>query len=303
MTRHIIAPEWVVEGFSFPDDVAVTFCDNLSELSDEVIETGDYIVLPYLGDPQSIKTAILRMKNVKVIQTLTAGFDNVLPHLPSGVTLCNAAGVHDDSTSELALALTLAAQREIPKTVRAQDRGEWLHFFAPSLADKNVLLIGYGGVGKAVEKRLLSFECSVTPVATRARDHVKAISELPELIPLADIVILTVPLNDQTRDLVDAKFIAKMKQNSLLVNVARGPVVNTDALLDALTSGKIRAALDVTSPEPLPTDHPLWSAPNCLITPHLGGETDIFEKRARKRIHSQLALWLTGEPLECVVRG
>ena len=243
------------------------------------------------------------MKNVKVIQTLTAGFDNVLPHLPSGVTLCNAAGVHDDSTSELALALTLAAQREIPKTVRAQDRGEWLHFFAPSLADKNVLLIGYGGVGKAVEKRLLSFECSVTPVATRARDHVKAISELPELIPLADIVILTVPLNDQTRDLVDAKFIAKMKQNSLLVNVARGPVVNTDALLDALTSGKIRAALDVTSPEPLPTDHPLWSAPNCLITPHLGGETDIFEKRARKRIHSQLALWLTGEPLECVVRG
>lgn len=303
MTRQVIAPEWVVAGFSFPNDVQVTYCENFSELSDEVIAEGEYIVLPYLGDPQSIKTAIPRMKNVKVIQTLTAGFDNVLPHLPAGVTLCNAAGVHDDSTSELALALTLAAQREIPRTVRAQDRGEWLHFFAPALADKKVLLIGYGGVGKAVERRLLSFECSVIPVATSARDHVKAITDLPDLIPAADIVILTVPLNEQTRNLVDAEFISKMKENALLVNVARGPVVNTDALLAALNSGHIRAALDVTDPEPLPADHPLWSAPNCLITPHLGGETDIFEQRARNRIHSQLALWLAGAPLDCVVRS
>jgi phosphoglycerate dehydrogenase-like enzyme len=303
MTRHIIAPEWVVAGFQFPSDVEVTFCDNLVELSDDVIATGEYIVLPYLGDPESIKAAIPRMKNVKIIQTLTAGFDNVMPHLPAGVTLCNAAGVHDDSTSELALALTLAAQRDLPRSIRAQDRGEWLHFFSPALADKEVLLVGYGGVGKAVEKRLLAFECSVVPVATSARDHVHAISELSNLIPSADIIILTVPLNDQTRNLVDAEFISKMKPNALLVNVARGPVVNTEALLEALSAGKIRAALDVTNPEPLPADHPLWSAKNCLITSHLGGETDIFERRARKRIHRQLELWAAGRPLECVVSG
>ncbi len=172
MNRHLIAPAWVVEGFDFPADVTITHCDNLSELSDDVIASADFVILPYLGDPQSIKNSIPRMKNVKVIQTLTAGYDNVLPHLPKGVTLCNAAGVHDDSTSELAVTLTLAALRGLPKLIRAQDDQKWMHFFSSSLADKTVLLIGYGGVGQAVEKRLIPFGCKVIPVATTARAQV-----------------------------------------------------------------------------------------------------------------------------------
>jgi phosphoglycerate dehydrogenase-like enzyme len=301
MAHHLIAPEWVISGYNFPKDVRVTFCDDLRELSDEVIGSGDFIVIPYLQERVDIQNAIPKMKNVKVIQLLFAGFDHVINHIPAGVTLCNAARVHDDSTAEMALTLTLAALRELPESIRAQDKKHWGHYFSRSLADKNVLLIGYGGVGKAVEQRLLAFNCKVTPVATSARGHVRAISDLPELIPNADVVILTVPLNTQTNGLVDSKFIEEMKQDALLVNVARGPVVDTQALLQALNSGKIRAALDVVDPEPLPADHPLWSASNCLITPHLGGETDIFTPRARARIFSQLDLWLNDKPLDCVI--
>lgn len=301
MTRHLIAPEWVISGYEFPENVRVTFCDDLRVLSDEEIGTGDFIVIPYLQERADIQAAIPKMRNVKVIQLLFAGFDHVINHMPDGVTLCNAAGVHDDSTAEMALTLTLAAQRELSESVHAQDKKKWGHYFSRSLADKQVLLIGYGGVGKAVEKRLLGFNCTVTPVATKAREHVRAISDLAKLVPNADVVILTVPLNDQTKGLVDASFIAAMKQDALIVNVARGPVVDTDALVQALNNGKIRAAVDVVDPEPLPADHPLWSAPNCLITPHLGGETDIFTPRARTRIFSQLDLWLSDKPLDCVI--
>lgn len=301
MRRHLIAPKWVVEGYQFPEDIEITFSEDAMTLPYEVLNASDFTILPYLANPDEAKYALSHIKPGSVFQLLTAGFDNVLAHIPAGVTLCNAAGVHDDSTAEMALALTLASLREIPKSVHLQAKNEWGHGFSHALADKNVLLIGFGGVGKAVESRLLPFKCKVTPVATKARDHVIAISELPDLIPNADVIILTVPLNEGTRGLVDQKFIQSMKPGALLVNVARGPVVVTEALIEALNSGKIMAALDVTDPEPLPKDHPLWQAPNCLITPHLGGDTDIFERRAIKRIHSQLDLWLNGKPLECVI--
>jgi phosphoglycerate dehydrogenase-like enzyme len=301
MTRRIIAPEWVIQGFEFPTDVEVTFNDDLPQLPDEVIASAQFIVIPYMQGPKAIQQSLPRMKNVEVIQLLTAGFDNIYPHMPAGVKLCNAGGVHDDSTSEMALTLALSALRDIPESVSLQKRNLWGHYFSHSLADKKVLLIGYGGVGKAIERRLIPFECDVIPVATNARDHVKAIEELPNLIPDADLIFLAVPLNDKTKGLVDHKFLSKMKPGALLVNVARGPVVDTMALVEALNAGKIRAALDVTDPEPLPTEHPLWQAPNCLITPHLGGDTDIFEKRARRRIHGQLERWLTNAPLDCVI--
>lgn len=301
MASHLIAPKWLLDGYALPVDLKVTYCDDLTTLSDEEIGSGEFIVIPYLQEADDIAKSVPRMKTVRVIQTLTAGFEKVLPLVSPGVTLCNAANVHDDSTSEMALTLTLAALREIPRSIELAQNKKWGHFFSKSLADKKVLLIGYGGVGKATEARLLAFNCEVIPVATKARDHVKSIIQLPELIPDADLVVLTVPLNESTRGLVDARFLELMKPGSLLVNVARGPVVDTKALLNALESGKISAALDVTDPEPLPENHPLWSAPNCLITPHLGGETDVFEPRARDRIHRQLDLWLSGQPLECVI--
>jgi phosphoglycerate dehydrogenase-like enzyme len=301
MSRHIIAPDWIVKGFEFPNDVQVTECDDLAELSLEVIGDADFVVLPYEGSSLTIQEAIARMRSVKVIQTLTAGFDNVQPFVPADVTLCNAAGVHDDATSELAVLLTLSALRDMPRSFKAQQDQHWETYFARSLADKTVLLIGYGNVGKAAEKRLLGFGCKVIPVARTARDHVHAISELPNLIPTADVVMLIVPNNPGTVNLVDAKFLASMKDDSVLVNVARGVVVDTDALVAELKTGRISAALDVTEPEPLPADHSLWSMPNVIITSHNGGEGDVFWDRARTRIHSQFDLWLAGKPLECVI--
>jgi phosphoglycerate dehydrogenase-like enzyme len=301
VTRHIVAPDWIVRDYAFPADVQITECDDLAELSDDVISNAEFVVLPYEGSSISIEEAIARMASVKVIQTLTAGFDNVQPYMPADVTLCNAAGVHDDATSELAVLLTLSVLRDMPRSFNAQQEHHWETYFSRSLADKTVLLIGYGNVGKAAEKRLLGFGCKVIPVARTARDHVHAITELPNLIPSADVVMLIVPNNPGTVNLVDAKFLASMKDDSVLVNVARGVVVDTEALLAELRTGRIAAALDVTEPEPLPADHPLWSMPNVIITSHNGGEGDVFWDRARARIHSQFDLWLAGKPLECVI--
>ena len=301
MSSHIIAPAWITQGYEFPADVQVTECDDLGALPLEVISTADFVILPYEGSSISIPETMSRLKSVKVVQTLTAGFDNVLPHIPSGVTLCNAAGVHDDATSELAVLLTLSSLRDMPRSFKAQQEHHWETYFARSLADKNVLLIGYGNVGKAAEKRLLAFGCTVTPVAQSARDHVRAVSDLPDLIPLADVIVLIVPGNAGTKNLVDAKFLASMKDGSLLVNVARGVVVDTQALVAELKTGRIHAALDVTEPEPLPADHALWDMPNVIITSHNGGEGDVFWDRARTRIHSQFELWFAGKPLDCVI--
>jgi len=301
MSSHIIAPPWITQGYEFPADIQVTECDDLGELPLEVISSAEFVILPYEGSSISIPETMSRLKSVKVIQTLTAGFDNVLPHIPSGVTLCNAAGVHDDATSELAVLLTLNSLRDMPRSFKAQQEHHWETYFARSLADKHVLLIGYGNVGKAAEKRLLAFGCTVTPVAQSARDHVRAVSELPDLIPLADVIVLIVPGNAGTTNLVDAKFLASMKDGALLVNVARGVVVDTKALVAELKTGRINAALDVTEPEPLPADHELWDLPNVIITSHNGGEGDIFWDRARTRIHSQFDLWFAGKPLDCVI--
>jgi len=301
MSRHIIAPGWIVKGYEFPADVQVTESDDLGEVPTDVLASADFVVLPYEGSSLSIEEAISRMTNVEVIQTLTAGFDNVAPFVPADVTLCNAAGVHDDATSELAVLLTLSVLRDMPRSFKAQQDHHWETYFARSLADKTVLLIGYGNVGKAAEKRLLGFGCKVIPVARTARDQVHSITELPNLIPSADVVMLIVPNNPGTVNLVDAKFLASMKDDSILVNVARGLVVDTDALVAELKTGRISAALDVTEPEPLPADHVLWSLPNVIITSHNGGEGDVFWDRARTRIHSQFDLWLAGKPLECVI--
>ena len=301
MAHHIVSPIWVTEGYSFPPGTTVSPGDDLADVDRDVLAAADFVVLPYDGSSINLETAIARMPNVKVIQTLTAGFDNVVDLVPNGVTLCNAGGVHDVSTAEMAVLLLLSAYRDIPQSVLAQQSHEWVHYVSRSLWQKRVVLIGYGGVGKATEKRLLGFECEVIPVATHARDHVHDLKELPELLPTADAVVLTVPLNAQTRRLVDADFLRRMKDGALLVNVARGPVVDTDALLVELQSGRLHAALDVTDPEPLPSDHPLWSAPNTLIAPHLGGDTDVFEGRARARVHAQFDLLFSGAPLECVI--
>jgi phosphoglycerate dehydrogenase-like enzyme len=260
----------------------------------------EFYVMPYTFEPATGEV-IARMPRLRVIQTLTAGVEHVIPFLREGITLCNARGVHDASTAELAVALTLASLRGIADFVRAKERGEWAHGQRQSLADKTVLIVGYGSIGAAVEARLRPFECDVLRVARRARDGVAGLGELPALVEQADVVILTVPLTDQTSGLVDAAFLARMRHGAVLVNVSRGPVVDTEALLVELLAGRIGAALDVTDPEPPSPDHPLWSAPNLILTPHVGGNTSAFRPRAVSLMMSQLERFAHGEPLVNVV--
>ncbi|MGA5564669.1 2-hydroxyacid dehydrogenase [Streptomyces platensis] len=268
-----------------------------------------FYAVPYMKSAETLLRPLPLMSRVRVVQALTAGTENLLPGLadmPSGAQLCNARGLHDASTAELALTLILAALRGIPSFVRAQDAGEWRPDFRPALADKSVLIVGYGSIGSAIEDRLTPFECArVVRIARTARDTVRGpvhpLSDLSAHLPDADVVVLATPLTDATRGLVGSGFLAQMKDGALLVNVARGGVVDTKALLAELESGRLYAALDVTDPEPLPTGHPLWHAPGVLVTPHVGGPSSAFLPRAKRLIRDQLTLFAAGEPLRNVV--
>jgi len=244
-----------------------------------------------------------QMPRLEVVQTLTAGVDHVRDEVPEGVVLCNGRGIHNASTAELALTLTLASLRGIPGFVLDQQEERWDDGWRSSLADSTVLIVGYGDIGRDVERRLLPFEVEVLAVARTARDGVHTLADLPDLLPRVDVVILIVPGTSETRGLVDAGFLGSMKDGALLVNVARGPVVVTDDLVTALRSGRLRAALDVTDPEPLPAGHPLWSAPNVLITPHVGGATPAMWPRAYRLVREQLGRFARGEPLANVMTG
>jgi phosphoglycerate dehydrogenase-like enzyme len=268
------------------------------------LESVEFYVPNYMGNA-AVVDIVKEMPALKVIQTQTAGFENFLPHLADGVTLCNARGVHDASTAELAVGLILAMYRRLPRAVRNQERGLWPSYqeIDESLADRTVLILGYGSIGEALERRLAGFECDVIRVARRAREGVSPISELPELLPKADVVVVLTPATDETRGMVDANFLAQLKDGALLVNVARGVVVDTEALIGELGNGRISAALDVTDPEPLPAGHPLWSAPNVLINPHRGGASTAFAPRVARLVRAQLERYAKGEPLINVVAG
>ncbi|GAB7006156.1 2-hydroxyacid dehydrogenase [Nocardioides sp. AN3] len=275
--------------------------DPTRHVPDTVGEVAFYVT-PYNVGP-GVADVLDQMTSLEVVQTLSAGVDNLRARIPDGVTLCNGRGIHDTSTAELAVALVLASLRELPRFVRQQDAHEWRGGFEQSLADKRVLLVGHGAIGSALEERLRPFECDVVPVARRARAGVHAIEELPELLPTADVVVLIVPLTDETRGLVDADFLGRMKDGALLVNVARGAVVVTDDLVAALGTRRIHAALDVTDPEPLPVGHPLWSAPNLLVSPHVGGASSAMWPRAHRLVRAQLERFATGQPLANVMSG
>lgn len=267
----------------------------------------ELVVPPYLSNPNRL-ARLAELPKLQAVQLVTAGFEHALPYLPDGVLLANGRGIHDTSTAELAVGLAIAAQRGIPQAVRAQDRGEWAHLVGlPSLADRTALIVGYGSIGVEIAKRLVPMEVSITAVASKARvgddivDTVHGIDELPALLPEHDVVVLVVPLTEATRHLVDADFLARMPRNALLVNVARGGVVDTDALVAACAAGHVRAALDVTDPEPLPPDHPLWHTPGVIVTPHIGGPTTAFEPRALRLLRQELARFAAGRQLRNVV--
>lgn len=243
--------------------------------------------------------------DLAVVQLQLAGYDGVSDLVGDGVTLCNARGVHDDATAEHAVGLVLSTLRGIPEAVYDQQREDWQRDTSrQSLADSRVLILGHGSIGRAVAERMLAMKAVVTGVASRERDddllgRVRSLADLPELLPEQQVVIVLLPLVEQTRGLVGAKLLARLPDAALVVNVARGPVVDTSAVL--AEAGRLRFALDVTDPEPLPRGHPLWSAPDVLITPHIAGGTTAMLPRIGRLVRDQLRRYVAGEPLVNVV--
>jgi phosphoglycerate dehydrogenase-like enzyme len=258
------------------------------------------VVVPRGGG--ALTDEILRaLPRLRLVQLMSAGAERFVGRLPEGIALCNARGAHTPSTAEWAVTATLAALRGIPEFVRAQDAGRWKPATHRSLVGAKVLVVGAGDIGRRIGRMMAGFDVDLTYVARTARDDVRATADLPELLPDADVVVLIVPVTPETTGMVDAEFLAAMKDGALLVNAARGVVVDTDALLAELTSGRLRAALDVTDPEPLPEGHPLWSAPGLLLTPHVAGAVPDTNERAAAAVLDQLTRVLEGRPLENVV--
>jgi phosphoglycerate dehydrogenase-like enzyme len=282
--------------------------------------------------PRILKKQWPHLRGVKVIQAPWAGVDALLGLFPREVILCDARGVHEIPTAEWTIAAILAVKKFLPFFIDMQRAGKWAvaqqaqqsdapatSNFTPKhdsplkikstpapiedLADSTVLIVGYGSIGQAVEVRLAPFGMKFLRVARTAREGVHPVSELDQFIGKADIVVLTLPLTSETVHLIDAKKLALMKPDALLVNSSRGRLVDTDALLKALNERRIRAAIDVTDPEPLPPGHPLWKAPNLLITPHVGGDSEKFMARAFDLVAEQVKRYARGEPLLNVVSG
>ena len=283
---------------ALPDGVDIVTWDGTGSAPDGV----EFWVPTYMfADATRRDAAFAAMPNLRVIQLVSAGAEVWVGHVPPGVVLCDGRGVHGGSTAEWVLTAILSVLREFPRFVRGQDAHRWDPVTADELAGKRVLVVGAGDLGENVATRLQAFDASPTLVGRQARDGVHGVDELPRLLPSADIVVLVVPLTAETRGLADAAFLAAMADGALLVNAARGPVVVTDALVAELSSGRLRAALDVTDPEPPPADHPLWTVPNLLLTPHVGGRVVGFPRRAFRLVREQVLRYAAGEPLINVV--
>src|SRR3954447_26514382 len=285
---------------SVPSEVELVFYGRHEPPSPDMLAGVEFAVLDP-PRPTGMVEALGDADDLQVVQSLSAGVDFRVGRLPDGVTLCDAAGVHDASVAEWVAAVLLADAKRLPFFEDARRRGEWDRVELADVEGMHVLVLGHGSIGRAVEERLAPFGVTFTRVARRARDGVHAIDELPDLLADADAVVVLVPLTEATRGLVDADALARLKPGALLINAARGPVVDTDALVAALTEGRIRAALDVTDPEPLPEGHPLWSAPGLILTPHVAGDVPSFPRRGMELGADQVRRPVAGEPLRNVV--
>jgi len=282
-----------------PEGVALGLIPREGELPEAMLgaefltfSSGDRRVLELLG----------QMSALQVIQTLSAGVDWLLEFVPAGVTLCDASGTRDVPVAEWVLAAILAWCKALPELRDRQREHRWEWRQTRELAGRTVLILGYGAIGAAVEALLAPFGVEFIRVARRRRAGVHPVDELTSLLPAAEIVVVLLPLTPATTDLINADLLARLRPDALLVNAARGGVLDAEALLERLQAGRLSAALDVTDPEPLPADHPLWDAPGVLITPHLAGDTVAAELRAFALVGEQVRRYVRGEPLANIVR-
>ncbi|HEX6782984.1 MAG TPA: NAD(P)-dependent oxidoreductase [Solirubrobacterales bacterium] len=295
------------EAFAVPDGVTVESIPS-EPLSHPHISKVEVLVPPYRS--RTVLDALPGMPALRLIQTLESGVEWLLPSVPPGIFVCNSRGAHDAAVAEWVVGAILVMQRRVVEHLDAQRRSEWrdvvsargwLPPFAGDLEGSSVLIVGYGSIGRAVEERLRPFGVEVQRVARHARPGVSAPAALPRLVGTADIVILLLPSTSDTDGLFDSTLIEAMKRGALLVNAGRGRVVDQRALLAGLIDGRLRAALDVTEPEPLPADDPLWSAPNLLLTPHIAGDTPRRFWRSWRFVGEQVGRMLDNAPLQNVV--
>ncbi|HEV2753538.1 MAG TPA: NAD(P)-dependent oxidoreductase [Solirubrobacteraceae bacterium] len=251
--------------------------------------------------PDPLAELLPHMGGLRLIQVLSAGVDWIEGLTPAGVTLCNARGSRDVAVAEWVLAAILHHTQDLARADAQRRDGAWEPWSPGELAGSTVLVVGHGAIGRALERRLTAMDVEVIGLARRPRDGVRGLEELDSLLPGADVVVLLAPLTAQSRRMADATFLEAMRPGALLVNAGRGGLVDTDALVAALHADRVYAALDVTDPEPLPSGHPLWSAPNLMLTPHHAGDTPQAHERAVRIVREQLGRYARGEPLANVV--
>jgi phosphoglycerate dehydrogenase-like enzyme len=255
------------------------------------------LMVPEYDSAEALRV-IASAPSLRVIQTLESGVDWLVGRVPERVIVCNARGVRDTPVAEWVLAVLLAHGKGL---FEAAERRVWEYWQPPELAGKTVLIVGYGSIGAALARRLRALEANVVAVARRARDGVHGVDRLSALLPAADAVVLLTPLTEETRGLAGRDFFAAMRPGALFVNVGRGGLADTGALVEATASGHIRAALDVTDPEPLPPGHPLWTTPGVLVTPHMAGDSPESFVRAYGLVAAQVARYRGGQALVNVV--
>lgn len=295
--KHVVWTQW--SDLKVPEGMIRLSPEN-SPLGSSDLSSVTFFVPTYMGGRGALEYS-RQMPNLKILQMPNAGYDDALAYLRPEITLCNGRGIHDASTAELAVGLTIASLRGFPEFVRDQDAGKWQHARYRSINDRKIGIVGFGSIGQTIARNFSGFDVEVIGFSKSGRDGSIKMEEFDSYLPDLDVVILILPLTEVSRGLFDARRLALMKDGALLVNVARGPIVVTADLIAELNTGRISAALDVTDPEPLPAGHPLWSTPGVFISPHVGGNTSAFEPRARKLIESQLERLATGIALENIV--
>jgi phosphoglycerate dehydrogenase-like enzyme len=282
-----------------PDGVRVLVWNGKDD-APEGIEQTRFLLGGYMAGPVA-EPVLGAMPNLEVIQLLSAGVEQWLPLVPPGVTLCNGRGVHGPATAELAIAGILAVVRQLPMFLAEQAAARWTERRTEDLDGKRLLMLGAGDIGQHIAAALEVFGAVTTYVGRTARDGVHGVDELPALLTETDILAVAIPMTDRTRGLIDAKALAALPDGAIVANVARGPIIDTDALVAELRAGRLRAFLDVTDPEPLPEDHPLWHAGDVVITPHVGGGTTGWQRRGYRLVREQIERFVAGEPLVNVV--
>jgi phosphoglycerate dehydrogenase-like enzyme len=267
---------------------------------------------PAFYDAELVPVLARHAPRLRWLQVLTMGYDPLVAHgVPAGLTVTNAGDAYAPTVAEHAVATLLALVRRLPEMQTRASASSWDQSVAArigTLNDATVAVLGFGNIGKEIAVRLRAFGARVVAITRSGRadplaDESVPVTQLHDAFARVDAVIVAVPLDGATRGLVDARALAALRSHALLVNIARGGIVDTGALRDALASGRLGgAAIDVTDPEPLPADDPLWTMPNAIVTPHVAGYGgDVPARRILTLLDRNLGHFLNNRPLEAQV--